>query len=67
MHVPGLLVSIVLHDSSHHWTSSNPSVATIDDQGLATGMGAGTTEITATLAGKSSAPVVLTLCDFRHL
>lgn len=49
------------------WTSSNPAVATIDSNGLATGTGAGTTEITATMAGKSSVPIPLTLCDFRHL
>jgi uncharacterized protein YjdB len=49
------------------WVSSTPSVATIDKNGLATGIGAGTTQITATTDGKSSSPVVLTLCDYRHL
>jgi uncharacterized protein YjdB len=49
------------------WVSSTPSVATIDKNGLATGTGAGTTQITATTDGKSSSPVVLTLCDYRHL
>jgi uncharacterized protein YjdB len=48
------------------WVSSRPSVATIDNNGVATGMGAGTTQITATAGGKTSPPVVLTLCDYRH-
>jgi uncharacterized protein YjdB len=48
------------------WSSSEPSVATIDSNGVATGMGAGTTQITATADGKTSHPVVLTLCDYRH-
>jgi hypothetical protein len=48
------------------WSSSAPSVATIDNNGVATGMGAGTTQITATAGGKTSPPVVLTLCDYRH-
>jgi uncharacterized protein YjdB len=48
------------------WSSSAPSVATIDSNGVATGMGAGTTQITATAGGKTSPPVVLTLCDYRH-
>jgi hypothetical protein len=50
-----------------HWASSSPSVATIDSRGLATGLSAGTTQITATAGGITSTPVVLTLCDFRHL
>jgi hypothetical protein len=38
-----------IHDltSDVHWTSSDPSVATIDENGVATGVGAGTTTITA--------------------
>ena len=49
------------------WASSAPNVATINSSGAATGMGAGTTQITATAGGLTSPPVVLTLCDFRHL
>jgi hypothetical protein len=49
------------------WISSTPSVATIDNNGLATGTGTGTTQITATTGGRTSSPVVLTLCDYRHL
>lgn len=49
------------------WTSSAPNVATINSSGVATGMAAGTTQITATANGLTSPPVVLTLCDFRHL
>jgi hypothetical protein len=48
------------------WTSSEPGVATIDNRGVATGTGAGMTKITATEGGKTSSPVVLTLCDYRH-
>lgn len=53
--------------AAFHWASSAPNVATINNSGVATGLAAGTTQITATAAGKSSPPVVLTLCDFRHL
>src|SRR5205823_3492626 len=35
------------------WTSSNPAVATIDETGLATGVGGGFATITATFAGQS--------------
>jgi uncharacterized protein YjdB len=54
------------NEEKFRWSSSAPSVATIDNNGVATGMGAGTTQITATAAGKTSPPVVLTLCDYRH-
>jgi len=50
-----------------HWASSSPNVATIDGRGLATGLSAGTTQITATAGGITSTPVALTLSDFRHL
>jgi len=50
-----------------HWASSAPNVATINNSGVATGVSAGITQITATAGGVSSPPVVLTLCDFRHL
>lgn len=43
------------------WSSSNTSVATVTSAGLATGVAAGTTAITATLAGITSAPVNLTV------
>ena len=49
------------------WTSSAPGVATVDENGVATGIGAGTTQITASEGGMTSPPVVLTSCDFRHL
>jgi hypothetical protein len=52
--------------SAVQWASSLPGVATIDENGLATGTGAGTTEITATKNGKTSVPFLLTLCDYRH-
>jgi type II secretory pathway component GspD/PulD (secretin) len=43
------------------WTSSNTAVASIGSQtGLATGQGAGTTQITATMGSVASAPVTLT-------
>lgn len=54
-------------EEAPRWTSSNPDVATIDNRGLATGTGPGTTQITATADGKTSSPVALTLCDYRHI
>ncbi len=43
------------------WNSDNPNAATIDSNGLATGVGAGTANITATLSGITSSPVSLTV------
>ena len=43
------------------WTSSNTSAATIDGNGLATGIAVGTTNITATLAGVTSPIQTLTV------
>jgi hypothetical protein len=43
------------------WTSGDPTVATIAATGLASGVGAGTTTITATLAGVTSNPAALTV------
>lgn len=39
------------------WTSSNPSVATVDDKGIVTGIGTGTTDIVATWNGVQSEPL----------
>lgn len=47
--------------SSVGWTSSNPSVATMSSGGVATGVGAGVTNITATFAGVTSNAVALTV------
>jgi hypothetical protein len=44
------------------WTSSNPSDVNIDDLGLATGMGAGSSEITAYLDGVYNVPPHLINC-----
>jgi len=43
------------------WESANPGVATINSAGLATGVAAGTTEITAYLNPVSSSPITLTV------
>jgi hypothetical protein len=43
------------------WNSDNPGVATIDFNGLARGIGSGKANITATLSGKTSPPVSLTV------
>jgi trimeric autotransporter adhesin len=43
------------------WSSSNPAVVTIISGGTATGVGGGTTNITATFAGLTSQPVTLTV------
>ena len=39
------------------WISSDPSVATVDDKGIVSGIGTGTTEITATWNGVQSEPL----------
>jgi trimeric autotransporter adhesin len=49
------------------WTSDTPSVATIAPLGLATGVAVGTANITATLAGVTSAPVTLTVTSAAAL
>ncbi|HKR00189.1 MAG TPA: lamin tail domain-containing protein [Pyrinomonadaceae bacterium] len=43
------------------WNSSNPGVATIDGNGLATGVAAGTTQITATSGSVTSSAATLTV------
>jgi len=43
------------------WTSSTPTVATIDANGIATGIGQGTTQISATSEGVVSNAVTLTV------
>lgn len=47
--------------SSVTWSSSNPSAATITASGLATGVGAGMSNITATLSSVVSPAVILTV------
>ncbi|MBI5502017.1 MAG: Ig-like domain-containing protein [Deltaproteobacteria bacterium] len=47
------------------WTSSDPDVATIDLDGVATGAAAGTTTITASLVGLTSNDAELTITDDR--
>ncbi len=43
------------------WQSSNPAVATINQNGIATGVAEGTTEIRASARGVQSAPATLTV------
>jgi len=43
------------------WASSNTNIATISATGLATGIAAGDTSITAVLSGVTSPPVILTV------
>jgi len=47
--------------TSFQWTNTNAGVASIDPTGLATGVAAGTTTITATASGKSSSGATLTV------
>ena len=47
--------------ASATWASSNTAVATISQSGLATGVAAGTTNITATMNGITSPPETLTV------
>lgn len=49
------------------WASSNPTVATVDSTGVATGIAPGTTDITASTAGVTSNSAVLTVQDIRQL
>lgn len=41
------------------WTSSDPDVATVDEDGTVTSVGVGTTEITFTMSGTTSEPIVI--------
>ena len=43
------------------WASATPATATIDDLGLVTAVAEGTTNITATVDGETSDPVVFTV------
>jgi hypothetical protein len=47
--------------SSAAWASSNTTVATINASGLATAVGGGSTNVTATYNGVTSSPVLLTV------
>jgi uncharacterized protein YjdB len=50
--------------SQGKWTSTNPSIATVDANGLATSVGPlGVTTITADVSGHTSSTVV-SVCDF---
>ena len=49
------------------WQSSNTSVATIDQNGLATSLSPGTTEITASARGVQSPPATLTVRDVNRV
>jgi hypothetical protein len=53
--------SDIASDSDVSWASSDTTVATIDPNGLATGVGEGKANITATYEGITSDPVALTI------
>ena len=55
----------VFSGSQVSWASSNPSVASINGDGLATGLGLGDTEITASVGGQKSKPVKLTVIRLK--
>jgi len=57
----GSLSPVTMSGTGVTWTSSNTSVATIDAAGRATGVGAGTTTITATDASGASDSTTLTV------
>lgn len=46
------------------WTTDNPSVATVDSSGVATGVGAGQATITASYQGKSSSLLIRVVPDY---
>ncbi|HZR47051.1 MAG TPA: PKD domain-containing protein [Candidatus Manganitrophaceae bacterium] len=52
---------IKIADAQFTWHSSDPTVASIDEQGTATGLQKGVTEITAEIDGVVSAPATLTV------
>ena len=45
------------------WSSSDPSVATVDDRGIVSGIGTGKTDIVATWDGVSSEPLQITVTE----
>lgn len=45
------------------WSSSDPSVATVDDRGIVSGIGTGKTDIVATWDGISSEPLQITVTE----
>lgn len=49
----------VVADQPVAWTTSNPAVATVDAQGLVTGLAAGTATVTATSGGRTGSVEVL--------
>ena len=49
--------------SQANWTSSDPTVAVVFSTGLATGLAAGTTNITASLSGVTSPAITLTVIN----
>lgn len=49
------------------WNSGNPAVATIDQNGLLTGISAGTTTVTASIGGLTSNSLPVTVMDLRLL
>ena len=49
----------VLNDRAVRWTSTNPQVADVSTNGLVIGVGAGTTQITASAEGRSAAATVM--------
>ena len=52
-----------LEDAEVTWTSSNTAVVTIDESGLTTAVGVGTTMIRAVSGGVTSAPVMITVVE----
>ncbi|MBE5774130.1 MAG: hypothetical protein E7337_09380 [Clostridiales bacterium] len=54
------MYNLFLHDNSITWSSSDPSIAAVDENGLVTGVGYGRAVITATLSnGRSESAVVI--------
>lgn len=49
------------------WTSSDPMIATVDDNGLITGVSEGTTTISASVAGLTTSSIVTVRTDETHI
>jgi alpha-tubulin suppressor-like RCC1 family protein len=61
------LTPVKMHMTGLTWTSSNPSVATISATGLVTGVGAGTSTMTATDSVGNSATTTVTVAQMLTL
>ncbi len=60
-------LQITTNATSVSWTSSNPYVATVNENGIVTGVNAGTATITATITGTDNTQATATCTVYVHL